>query len=119
MYLCKKSKKAINSLKNWKASETDGIPAKLVKYGGKTLHQVIYELCQKIQKDGEFPEEWNKAIVLPLHKRGDKLNCYNYRDISQLNTTYKLFSDDYSHLQMNMQENTNVDSKKTTETSSQ
>lgn len=85
-------KKAINSLKNWKAHGTDEKPAKLIKYGGEALHQAISELCQNIWNDEEFPEEWNKAIVVPLHKKGDKLNCNNFRGISLLNTTYKVFS---------------------------
>ncbi|VVC36479.1 Reverse transcriptase domain [Cinara cedri] len=62
-------KKAINSLKNWKAPGTDGIPAELIKYGGEALHQAIYDLCQKLWNDEELPEEWNKAIVVPLHKK--------------------------------------------------
>jgi len=85
-------KKTINSLKNWKAPGIDGIPAELIKYGGDELHQVIFELCQKIWKDEQLPEEWNKAIVVPLHKKGDKLNFSNYRGISLLNTAYKVFS---------------------------
>jgi len=40
----------------------------------------------------QLPEEWNKAIIVPLHKKGDKLNCNNYREISLLNTAYKVFS---------------------------
>jgi hypothetical protein len=75
-------KKIINSLKNWKTPGTDGIPAELIKYyGWEVLHQAIYELCQKIWNDEELPEEWNKAIVVPLYKKGDKLNCNNYRGI--------------------------------------
>lgn len=85
-------KEAINSLKNWKASGTDGIPVELIKYDEEALHQAIYELCQKIWNDEELSEEWNKAIVVPLHKKGDKLSCNNYRGISLLNTTYKVFS---------------------------
>lgn len=30
--------------------------------------------------------------MVPLHKKGDKLNCNNYREISLLNTTYKVFA---------------------------
>jgi len=85
-------KKAINSLKNWKAPGINGIPAELIKYGGDVLHQTIYELCQKIWKNEQLLEEWNKTIVVPLHKKGDKLNCNTYKGISLLNTAYKVFS---------------------------
>lgn len=33
-----------------------------------------------------------KAIVIPVHKEGDKMNYNNYREISLLNTIYKVFS---------------------------
>lgn len=44
-----KSKKAINSLKNWKAPYIDGIPVELIKYGEEVVHQAIYEICQKMK----------------------------------------------------------------------
>ncbi|VVC42319.1 Hypothetical protein CINCED_3A003459 [Cinara cedri] len=74
------AKKAVNSLKNWIAPGTNEIPAEIIKYDG---------VAQKIWNDEELPEEWNKAIVVPLHKKSDKLNCNNYRRISLLNMTYK------------------------------
>lgn len=84
--------RAINRLKNWKAPGADGIPAKLIKYGGLELHKTIYELCSRIWNEEILPEEWNKAIVIPVHKKGDKISCHNYRGISLLNTVYKVFS---------------------------
>jgi len=83
--------RAINRLKNWKAAGSDGIPAELIKYGGLELHKTIYELCSRIWNEEIIPEEWNKAIVIPIHKKGDKMNCKNYRGISLLNTV-KVFS---------------------------
>lgn len=84
--------KAINNWNNWKAPRTDGISAELIKYGGEILHQGIYYLCQKILKDDELPKDRNKAIVIPLHKKDDKLNCKNYRGILLLNMSHKIFS---------------------------
>jgi len=86
------SDKAIASLKNWKAPGSDSIPSELIKYGGKQLHCAIFKICQKIWKDERVPTSWNEAIIIPLHKKGDKTICENYRGISLLNSAYKIFS---------------------------
>jgi len=41
---------------------------------------------------GDIPEEWRPAIVIPIHKKGDRSNPDNYRGISLLNTGYKIYS---------------------------
>jgi len=46
-----KTKMAINSLKNWKAPGTDGIPAELLKYGGEVMHKHIHEVCMTTLKE--------------------------------------------------------------------
>jgi hypothetical protein len=39
-----------------------------------------------------LPEEWKESIIVPIHKKGDKTFCNNYRGISLLPTTYKILS---------------------------
>ena len=40
---------------------------------------------------GEMPEEWQKAIVNPISKSGDRHDWANYRLISLISVVGKLF----------------------------
>jgi hypothetical protein len=41
----------------------------------------------------ELPEEWKESIsIVPIHKKGDKTDCNNYRGTSLLPNTYKILS---------------------------
>jgi len=50
------------------------------------------KLITSIWKKEKLLEEWKESIVVPIHKKGDKTNCNNYRGISLLPTTYKILS---------------------------
>jgi hypothetical protein len=39
-----------------------------------------------------LPQQWKESIIVPIHKKGDKSGCNNYRGISFLSTTYKIFT---------------------------
>ena len=28
----------------------------------------------------ELPQEWKESIIVPIHKKGDRMDCNNYRD---------------------------------------
>jgi hypothetical protein len=40
----------------------------------------------------ELPHQWKKSTVVPIHKKGDKTDCSNYRGISLLSTSYNILS---------------------------
>lgn len=88
----KEVRAAIRSLENWKAPGSDSIPSELIKYGGDDMYNFIYRVCHKVWQEEKMPENWNEAIIIPLHKKGDKTECNNYRGISLLNSVYKIFS---------------------------
>ena len=83
---------AIDKLKSHKLPGIDQIPAELIKAGGRTICLEIHKLITSIWKKEKLPEEWKESIIVPIHKKGDKSDCNNYRGISLLPTTYKILS---------------------------
>jgi sorting nexin-29 len=60
--------------------------------GGETLWRRIHHLIKLIWAEHKIPEEWSIGIIQPIYKKGDKLECSNYRAITLLNVTYKVLS---------------------------
>lgn len=83
---------AIQSLKNNKSAGSDGIPAELLKAAGTTFISAFHQLLVKIWNAESMPTEWNNSIICPIHKKGDKKECTNYRGISLLNIAYKILA---------------------------
>jgi hypothetical protein len=56
------------------------------------LHSEIHKLIKLIWNKEELPHQCKKSIVEPIHKKGDKTDCSNYRGTSLLSTSYKILS---------------------------
>jgi hypothetical protein len=83
---------AIRKIKRYKAPGSDQIPTELIQAGGETLHSEIHKLIMLIWNKEELLHQWKESIVVPIHKKGDKTDCSNYRGISFLSTSYKVLS---------------------------
>jgi hypothetical protein len=83
---------AIENLKSHKLPGNFQIPAELIKAGGRTIRCAIHKLVSAIWNKEELPEEWKETIIVPIHKKGYKTDCNNYRGISLLPTTYRILS---------------------------
>jgi hypothetical protein len=83
---------AIGKLKSYKSPGVDQIPAELIQARGENLRSEIHKLIKLIWNKEELPHQWKESIVVPIHKKGDKTECSNYRGISLLSTSYKILS---------------------------
>jgi hypothetical protein len=83
---------AIEKLKSRNSPGIDQIPAELIKAESMTIRSAIHKLIIVIWNKEELPEEWKESVVVPIHKKGDKTDCSNYRGISCLPNTYKILS---------------------------
>jgi len=82
----------IDKVKSHKSPGINQILAELIKAGGITSCLEIHELITSSWKKEELPEEWKELIIVPIHEKGDKTDCNNYRGISLLPTSYKILS---------------------------
>jgi hypothetical protein len=82
----------IRNLKNNRGSGEDSITSELIKCGCRKPWNRIHELIATIWEAEQMPQEWGTGIICPIYKHGDKLECGNYRGISLLNVTYKIFT---------------------------
>jgi hypothetical protein len=67
---------AIENLKKYKSPGRDQI---LAEAGGEILLSAIQKLINSVWNKEELPDQWKESIIVPVHKKGDKSDCNNYR----------------------------------------
>ena len=84
--------KALDKLKANKAPGEDEIITEILKNSKDNILPYLKQLFNKIFELGTFPIQWGLATIIPIYKKGDKELCENYRGISLLSVTSKIFS---------------------------
>ena len=84
--------KELRSLKNGKSPGPDNISNEMLKNGGTEFTLHLTQLFQQILKLCPVPKAWKESIIILLFKKGSKTNPDNYRGITLLKTTLKLFT---------------------------
>jgi hypothetical protein len=76
-------------LKKYEFPVSDQIPVDLIQAWSEILLSEIHKLIYSVWNKEELPDQWKESIVVPVHKKGDKIGCNNYHAISLLSTSYK------------------------------
>jgi hypothetical protein len=82
---------AITKLIKYRSPGSDQIPEELIQSGGEMLLSAIHKPINSVWYKEDLPDQWKESIIVPIHKNGDKTDCNNYRGISLLSTSYKIF----------------------------
>ena len=60
--------------------------------GPERLAVIMHRLIVRIWDQEELPDEWKLGVIHPVYKKGDRLDCANFRAITVLNAAYKILS---------------------------
>ena len=77
-----KVRRKIRNLKSHSAAGPDGIAPRLLQNCEKQIAPVLAMIFRKSLSQGEVPEEWKQANVVPIFKKGVKSDPGNYSPVS-------------------------------------
>ena len=61
----------------------DDIHYQILKHLPSDALETLLNIMNKIWRTGKFPEDWHKAVIIPIPKPGkDKMEATNYRPIA-------------------------------------
>ena len=75
-----------------KAPGICGITGEMLKAGGDVVVQWLHRIFCVAWGSGTVPANWRKAQIVPVHKKGSRTQCKNYRGISLLSVPGKVYA---------------------------
>ena len=83
---------AVTSLSRHKAAGPDGLNNDFYKYTPALLVSALVAISNQILEGADPPPSFLEALIIPLRKKGDSIDAMDYRPISLLQTSYKIFA---------------------------
>ena len=85
-----KVNKLLKGLKNSKSTSVDGLDNFCIKISADIIAPVLHHIITLSINQNRFPESWKYSKVIPLHKKGSKLERKNYRPVAILSPLSKI-----------------------------
>ena len=85
-----KVKWALGSITTNKASGGDGISVELFQILKDDAVKVVHSICQQIWKTQQWPQDWKRSVFIPVPKKGNAKECWNYRTIALISHASKV-----------------------------
>ena len=79
-------------LKKGKAPGICGVTGEMLKASGRVVVQWLHKVIDLTWRSGSVPMDWQKSVIVPVHKKGSRTNCENYRGISLLSIPCKVYA---------------------------
>ena len=80
---------ALGSITTNKASGDDGIPVELFQILKDDAVKVLRSICQQIRKTQQWPQDWERSVIIPVPKKGNAKECSNYCTIALISHASK------------------------------
>ena len=83
-------KRALRSITTNRASGGDGIPVELFQILKDDAVKVQKSTCQQIWKTQQWPQDWKRSVSIPIPKKGNFKECFNYNTIAVISHSSKV-----------------------------
>lgn len=85
-------KAAIKAMKSRKAGGAHRVTAEMLKAEETETPSLLTDIFRERWESEQIPEPWKMRLILKLPKKGDLGECNNWRGITMLPNTSKIFS---------------------------
>ena len=81
---------SLGSITTNKVSGGDGIPVELFQILKDDAVKVLHSVCQQIWKPQQWPQDWKRSVIIPIPKKSNAKECFNYHTIALISHDSKV-----------------------------